>query len=91
LNTPVAENLGNFGDIIPTAAEGIQVIKSNGKWYAIITGGNQTTGARILKVDFGSTLSNPSPVATNWGNIGDLAYPWICTFLMNKGIGMDLQ
>jgi len=75
LNTPVAENLGNFGDIIPTAAEGIQVIKSNGKWYAIITGGNQTTGARILKVDFGSTLSNPSPVATNWGNIGDLAYP----------------
>lgn len=75
LNMPVAENLGNFGNIIPTAAEGIQVLKTNGKWYAIITAGNITYGARILKVDFGSTLSNPSPVATNWGNIGNLAYP----------------
>jgi len=77
LNTPTATDLGNFGGIIPKTAEGIQVVESNGNWQAIIVGGTPLSGGtpRILKVDFGASLSNPNPVATNWGNIGNLDQP----------------
>jgi gliding motility-associated-like protein len=79
LNTPTAVNLGNFGGIIPDGAQGIQVVQNNGIWYAIITGGDPgavpVTPSRILKVDFGTDLTNPAPAATNWGNIGAMNYP----------------
>ncbi len=73
LNTPTYTSFGNLGGAIPDQCEGIQVIKNEGKWYALLVGG-QPTG-RILKVEFGISLGNNSPVATNWGNVGNLAYP----------------
>ncbi|RYZ86270.1 MAG: hypothetical protein EOO68_29140, partial [Moraxellaceae bacterium] len=73
LNTPTAYDLGNFAGAIPDNCGGIQVIKNGGRWYAIIVGG--TPVGQIIKIDFGSSLSNNSPVATNWGNIGNLALP----------------
>lgn len=73
LNTPVAYDFGDLGGAIPLQAEGIQIVRNEGRWYAIVVGG-QPVG-RIIKVDFGSTLSNNAPMATNWGNIGSLAYP----------------
>ena len=74
LNTPTATDLGNFGGIIPRTAEGIQVVEVNGKWQAIIVGGTPLSGGtpRILKIDFGAFLNNPNPIATNWGNIGNM-------------------
>ncbi len=79
LNMPVAVNLGNFGGIIPTeyGSEGIQIVQNNDKWYAIIVGGhaNQASKPRILKVDFGADLANPTPTATNWGNLGNMNQP----------------
>ena len=79
LNTPTAVSLGNFGGAIPpgSGAEGIQVIKNEGKWYAIIVGGYTPSGStpRILKIDFGANLTNTLPLATNWGNIGNLSQP----------------
>lgn len=76
LNTPKAVNLGNFGGIVPVAdgAEGIQIVNNEGKWYAIIVGGYTAAGynPRILKIAFGTDITNPSPVATSWGNIGGL-------------------
>lgn len=79
LNTPTSHDLGNFGGAIPATwgAEGIQVVQSEGKWYAIIVGGYVPSGhtPRILKVEFGPNLDNPNPVATNWGNIGGLQSP----------------
>ncbi|MBC7947008.1 MAG: PKD domain-containing protein, partial [Chitinophagaceae bacterium] len=75
LNTPTAVNLGKVG-VIPDAAEGIQVVFNEGRWYAIIVGGNSTTqGPKIVKIDFGPDLTNTSPVGTDWGNIGGLDYP----------------
>jgi gliding motility-associated-like protein len=73
LNTPTYFDMGNLGGAIPEQCEGIQVVKNQGRWYAIVVGG-QPVG-RIVKVDFGTSLSNNSPVATNWGNVGNLAYP----------------
>ncbi|MEJ7740606.1 MAG: gliding motility-associated C-terminal domain-containing protein [Chitinophagaceae bacterium] len=79
LNTPTSINLGNFGGIIPPGpgAEGIQVVENEGKWYAIIVAGYTPSGStpRILKIDFGSNLTNTAPIATNWGNLGDLYQP----------------
>jgi len=73
LNTPTATNLGNFGNIIPTSAEGVQVVQVNGNWTVIMVGG-EGINSRILKLDFGASLSN-TPSATNWGNLGALSYP----------------
>jgi len=77
LNTPVAEDLGNFNGVVPNQVEGVQVIKANGKWYAIAVGGGnayQNSSPRILKLDFGNSLAN-IPIATNWGNVGNLDLP----------------
>lgn len=80
LNTPTAIDLGNFaGMLTPTniISEGIQMIFNEGKWYAIIVGSANTAGTqpRIFKVEFGANVTNTSPVATDWGNIGNLAQP----------------
>jgi gliding motility-associated-like protein len=79
LNTPVSTNLGNFGGLISGSfgMEGIQVVENEGRWYAIIVGGSGPAGIspRVVKIDFGPNLTNPTPVATNWGNIGTLNSP----------------
>ncbi len=77
LNTPTSVNLGNFGNIIPNLSEGIQVVKNQNKWYALIVGGDPVLGQpyRIVKIEFGTNINNPSPTATNWGNIGGLDHP----------------
>lgn len=73
LNTPVYTDFGDLGGAIPAQCEGIQVVYNEGKWYAIVVGG-QPVG-RIVKVEFGASLGNNSPAAINWGNVGNLAYP----------------
>jgi gliding motility-associated-like protein len=78
LNTPTVTNLGDFSGKIPGGAEGIQLVQNEGRWYAIIVGGdgaNFSRSSAIIKVDFGMDLGNVNPVVTNWGNIGGLNYP----------------
>ncbi len=76
LNTPTAASLGNFSGKIPDGAEGVQVVKENNNWYAIIVGGDPgaLSTPRIVKAEFGTSLAN-LPVVTNWGNLGNMAYP----------------
>jgi gliding motility-associated-like protein len=74
LDTPVSENLGNFGGAIPLHTQGIQVIQDNGDWYVFIVGG-LTGDSRLIKLCFGSSLSN-APIITDLGNPGGfLDYP----------------
>jgi hypothetical protein len=79
INAPTATNLGNFGNIIPLGAQGIQVVYESGSWYAFVTGGDiiasPAATPRIIKFDFGANITNTTPVVTNWGNIGGMAYP----------------
>lgn len=78
LNTPTSTNLGDFGGILPQGTtEGIQVVNNENKWYAIVVGGTPAGGTKstILKISFGNSLSNNSPTATDWGNIGNLDFP----------------
>lgn len=77
LNTPTVTNLGNVGGVMPLLVEGIQMVQNEGKWYAIIVAGydNQGLSPRLIKIDFGANITNTTPVATNWGNIGNLQQP----------------
>lgn len=90
LNVPIAVNLGNFGGVLPFGAQGIQIVQEGGNWFAIITGGDSlavpTSTSRILKVSFGSSLTNTSPTMTNWGNIGGMAYPHDLYMFKDAGI-----
>jgi gliding motility-associated-like protein len=77
-NTPVVKDFGDFGGVIRGTAEGIQVIKDAFGWKAIIVGGNDAANPAniyIVKIDFGNSLDNMSPIPTPWGNIGTLRYP----------------
>jgi gliding motility-associated-like protein len=73
LSTPVSDNLGNFESSIPLNAQGIQVIKDDGVWYVLITGG-QGVNSRIVRLNFGNSLNNV-PTSLNLGNIGSLDSP----------------
>jgi gliding motility-associated-like protein len=75
LNTPKVTNLGNVDGKIPPNTEGLQVVKDADGWHVIIVGGASPDAACILKIDFGASITNPKPTATNWGNIGNLNYP----------------
>lgn len=79
LNTPTAANLGNFNGDLPATigSEGIQIVKQNGEWFAIIVGGNSAMvdKPRLIKIAFGPNITNPSPVSTNWNNIGGMNQP----------------
>jgi hypothetical protein len=89
LNTPTVVNLGNVGGVIPNTIEGIQIVRNEGRWYAIMVGGDLVNGgipSRVLKIDFGPNITNINPVGTNWGNIGNLAYPVDLHVFQENGI-----
>ena len=77
LNTPTATDLGYFNGLFPNNAQGIQLVNIHKHWYAVVVGGNPpNTPAKIVKIDFGASLSNNSPTITDWGNISNsLSYP----------------
>ena len=75
LNAPVSQNMGNFGGAIPLHAQGIQVVQEGGNWYVFIVGGQREESA-LIRLDFGSSLSNNSPTVNSLGNPGNyLDYP----------------
>ena len=78
LNTPTVTNLGNLGALDPDyGTEGLQVVRNNGRWYAFIVGGSPSSSSepQLVKVDFGPSITNPTPVATDYGTIGGLLQP----------------
>jgi gliding motility-associated-like protein len=88
LNAPTAEDLGDFGGVIPIDVEGLQLVEVNGNWTAVIVGGSgeggPATSYRIVKLDFGVSLTS-TPVATNWGNIGGLSFSHDFFILFENG------
>jgi len=77
-NTPTAVNLGNINGVIPAGGNGgIQVVQNEGKWYAIIVSGYPPGGInpRIIKIEFGTNITNPDPTGVDWGNLGNMYDP----------------
>ena len=81
LSTPVSENLGDFGGIIPQHVQGVQVVNDDGHWYVFLVGG-QRSDSRLVRLDFGSSLSN-NPVASDMGNF-NLDYP-VDLYILQEG------
>ena len=75
LNTPATEDLGTFSGLLTNTTEGLQLVRDADGWHLVVVGGNNTSTARILRLDFGSSLSNPVSGTKDWGNIGMLEYP----------------
>ncbi len=83
LSSPTSSNLGNFGGVIPVHVQGVQVVRDQGNWYLFMVGG-QRTDSRLVRLDFGNSLSN-TPVATSLGNFGgELDYP-VDLYLLEEG------
>lgn len=75
LNTPTAVPL-NLNGMLPTTAEGIQVVFNENKWYAFVVGGNpKDVPSFLVKMEFGASITNATPVVTNLGNIGNMSFP----------------
>jgi len=77
LNTPTPTFLGNVGGLMNNinGSEGIQVVKNEGKWYAFIVGGAVSAGSipKLVKIEFGTSISNNSPTATAYKNLGGMS------------------
>jgi len=74
LSTPVSENLGDFGGIIPQHAQGVQAVYDGANWYVFLVGG-QGPDSRLVRLSFGNSLSN-TPIAEIVGDTRDrLDYP----------------
>jgi gliding motility-associated-like protein len=63
--------------VVFNTVQSLQVVKNEGKWYVIMVGGHASSGiiSRVVKVELGASITNTNPTGTNWGNIGNLAYP----------------
>jgi gliding motility-associated-like protein len=79
LNTPSAFNLGSLGGTLPAESGngGIQVVQNQGQWYAVIVAGYPPGGAspRLVIASFGPNVTNPAPIAKNYGNVGNMYDP----------------
>jgi len=77
LNTPTTTFLGSIGGAIKGNTQGIQLVNTDGKWYALIVGGDQNgpIQSQLVVVSFGASLANNSPTAVDRMNIGTMNYP----------------
>ncbi|MBI3233843.1 MAG: hypothetical protein HYZ42_07340, partial [Bacteroidetes bacterium] len=68
LNFPLqVADLGNPGNAL-SFPQDIEIYKANGIWYGFVGFNDPNYG--IVKLDFGSTITNNSPTAINIGNFG---------------------
>ncbi len=79
LNIPTSIVINTQGQLPSlNGAEDIRLIKQNGKWFGFIVGGSPTVSSNpsvIIKLEFGVSIINITPIVTNWGNIGNMEQP----------------
>lgn len=67
-NVPEVKNFGNIAQILYAPGSGMAIAKDNGSWHMFITQGVGSTQTRILRVDFGDSLSNDPINVYDMGN-----------------------
>ena len=82
---PIVTDLGNPGGLL-LRPRNIAMIKSNGLWYALITNFDPVSSlARIVRLNFGTSLTNP-PAATDLGSFGGrLTQPFAIKWKVDNG------
>lgn len=69
---PTVTNLGNLTNGLPPHPTSLYVAFDtvNANWFIFVTGGYTATESKVARIDFGPTLSNPTPNIANFGNLG---------------------
>lgn len=70
-NAPAVSVIGDFGGIIPVNAKGFEIVKTGGNWYGFIVGGATAVNSQMVRLDFGTSLTN-APAITDLGNLAGL-------------------
>ncbi|HMN32108.1 MAG TPA: gliding motility-associated C-terminal domain-containing protein [Chitinophagaceae bacterium] len=70
-NSPIVNNLGDFGSLIPVNSKGFEIIKEGNNWYGFIVGGATAVNSQMVRLDFGTSLVN-TPAITDLGNLSGL-------------------
>jgi gliding motility-associated-like protein len=70
-NIPTVTNFGNLTNGLPVHPTSLYIIKDpvSRKWYIFVSGGYYASESTVGRVDFDSTLSNPTPNVANFGNL----------------------
>ncbi|MEO0552458.1 MAG: PKD domain-containing protein [Bacteroidota bacterium] len=68
LNNPIITKLDLSPDLFDVPPEDISIIKFNDLWYGVVAYRN--SGGSIIRLDFGSELTNNSPAEVNLGSFG---------------------
>ena len=85
-NVPTVTNFGNLTNGLPIHPTSLYVVydTANAKWFVFVSGGYTAAESSLARLDFGPTLSNPTPNIANFGNLGGL-------FNGPKGIFIDKE
>lgn len=71
VNTPVYTVLSAYDTTMPDSGGGLHLMRAGTDWHLFATAGSTAADAAIIRLDFGSSLSN-DPTATRLGNPGGL-------------------
>lgn len=69
-NAPTPVNLGTLGNKIPSNPRGMQLIKVGGDWFGFLLGGSGPGDYHIVRIEFGSHLSNTPSNVVDMGDLG---------------------
>ncbi len=84
MSDPISDKLAISGASLPNPLRGISIIQRGSDYYAFVVGGDADS-SKIVRIYFSNTLSAPSPLAINLGNIGDLNGPSDLKIINNGG------
>lgn len=70
-NAPTVNVIGDFGGTIPVNCKGFELVNTGGNWYGFIVGGATAVNSQMVRLDFGTSLSNV-PTITDLGNLAGL-------------------
>ena len=77
-NIPTVTNFGNLTKGLPVNPTSLFILRDtfSGNWYIFVSGGFTAATSTLARIDFGPTLSNPTPNIANFGNLFNmLNYP----------------
>lgn len=73
-NVPTVTNFGNLTNGLPHHPTNLHIVYDTvaTRWHIFVAGGYTAGESTVARVDFGPTLSNPTPNVANFGNLGGL-------------------
>lgn len=83
-NIPTVIDLGDYGGTVPVNSKGMDLVYTGGNWYGFIVGGATAVNSQLVRLDFGTSLSN-TPNIVDLGNLAGLLLNPQDLFVFNEG------